>query len=107
MPCIRIPNGFVTVLTTIPVLYKMSLEVTGMAASLRRESASQIPARFCEGDTVDVLNAFLLPKIEEVTHTGTIRRVDVREPELPDLYWISGLAVARTAHVLRLVKRGC
>lgn len=76
-----------------------------MAASLQRETASQIPVRFCEGDTVDVLNPFRLPAVEEVKHTGTIQRVEERE-NMPTLYWISGLAVARTAPVLRLVIRG-
>jgi hypothetical protein len=75
-----------------------------MAASLQRESASQIPVRFCVGDTVNVLNAFRLPKVEEVRHTGTVERIEDRDG-LPTLFWISGLAVARTLPVLRLVRR--
>lgn len=68
--------------------------------------ASSAPARFCVGDTVDVLNAFRLPKVEEVRHTGVIQRIEDREPSSLTLYWVEGLAVARTASVLRLVRRG-
>lgn len=68
-------------------------------------SVSSAPVRFCAGDTVDVLNAFRLPKVEQVRHTGVIRRVEEREDGRPTLYWIEGLAVARTAEVLRLVRR--
>jgi hypothetical protein len=71
---------------------------------LLKHGGSAIPVRFCEGDSVDVLNAFRLPTVEEVRHTGVIQRVEDRDG-LPTLYWISGLAVARTAPVLRLVRR--
>jgi hypothetical protein len=67
---------------------------------------SAIPVRFCVGDTVDVLNACRLPTVEQVTHTGVIQRIDERADGRPTLYWIAGLAVARTAGVLRLVQRG-
>jgi hypothetical protein len=62
---------------------------------------SYTTASFAVGDRVLVLNAFRLPAIEEVRHVGIVQRIDVRGPSLPDLYWVSGLAVARTAHVLR------
>lgn len=58
-------------------------------------------AAFAVGDRVLVLNPFRLPAVVEVRHVGTVQRVDVREPASLTLYWISGLAVARTAHVLR------
>lgn len=74
-------------------------------ASAMDGSASVPAVRFCVGDTVDVLNAFRLPKVEEVKHTGVILQIDEREDGRPTLYWISGLVVARTAPVLRLVKR--
>jgi hypothetical protein len=58
-------------------------------------------AAFAVGDRVLVLNACRLPRVEQVSHVGTIQRIDMREPSSLTLYWISGLAVARTAHVLR------
>lgn len=58
-------------------------------------------AAFAVGDRVRVLSACRLPAIEQVLHVGTIHRIDEREPSSLTLYWISGLAVARTAHVLR------
>ena len=64
--------------------------------------ASEVDAMdFKIGDTVNVLSAFRLPKVEEVIHTGVIQRIDEREPESLTLYWVSGLAVARTRPVLR------
>ena len=53
------------------------------------------------GDVVEVLSAFRLPKVKEVIHVGSVLRVEERG-DLPTLYWISGLAVARTLPVLRL-----
>jgi len=58
-------------------------------------------AAFAIGDRVLVLNACRLPAVEEVRHVGTVQRIEEREPASLTLYWISGLAVARTAHVLR------
>lgn len=72
--------------------------------SVMTGSASAPAIRFCVGDTVDVLNPFRLPKIQEVRHTGVVNQVEERDG-LPTLYWISGLAVARTTQVLRLVRR--
>lgn len=60
---------------------------------------------FRVGDTVNVLNPFRLPHVEEVRHTGVILRVQDRGPFALPLYWIDGLRVARTARVLRLVRR--
>lgn len=77
---------------------------TAWIRSVMAGSASAVRVRFCVGDTVDVLNVFRLPKVEEVKHTGVIQRIEERDG-LPTLYWISGLAVARTATVLRLVRR--
>lgn len=69
--------------------------------------SSSLPApRFLVGDTVEVLNPFRLPKVEEVSHVGVIQRIEEREDGRPTLYWISGLAVARTLPVLRLRLRG-
>lgn len=68
-------------------------------------SVSAVVPRYLVGDTVEVLNAFRLPKVEEVSHVGVIERVEERGAA-PTLYWISGLAVARTAPVLRLRLRG-
>jgi len=73
--------------------------------SVMTGSASVAPARFCVGDTVDVLNAFRLPHIEDVRHTGVIERIEERADGRPTLFWISGLAVARTLPLLRLVQR--
>lgn len=61
--------------------------------------------RFAVGDTVNVLNALRLPQVEEVRHTGVILRVQDRGPLALPLYWIDGLRIARTARVLRLVRR--
>ena len=61
--------------------------------------------RFGVGDTVNVLNAFRLPQVEEVRHTGVILRVQDRGALALPLYWIDGLRIARTARVLRLVRR--
>lgn len=72
---------------------------------MRLRSNSLPAVRFCVGDTVDVLNAFRLPAVEEVRHTGVIERITERSDGRPTLYWISGLAVARTTPVLRLVRR--
>lgn len=79
--------------------------MTQWLSSVMDGSASAVRVRFVEGDTVDVLNPFRLPAVEEVRHTGVVRRVEVREDGRPTLYWIAGLAVARTAPVLRLVRR--
>lgn len=76
----------------------------GWLRSVMTGTCQPVEPMFIVGDEVDVLNAFRLPRIEEVTHTGTIQRVEEREG-LPTLHWISGLAVARTVHVLRLVRR--
>jgi hypothetical protein len=70
---------------------------------VRHGSGYAVPARFCEGDTVDVLNASRLPQVEEVRHTGTVIRV--QESGAETLYWVSGLPCARVAKVLRLVRR--
>lgn len=73
--------------------------------SMKHGSGSAIPARFCEGDIVNVLNPFRLPQMEEVRHTGAVTRIQERDGGEATLYWIQGLPCARTASVLRLVKR--
>jgi hypothetical protein len=73
-------------------------------SSVMDGSASAPAVRFCVGDTVDVLNPFRLPAVEEVRHTGMVERITERDG-LPTLYWVSGLAAARTTPVLRLVRR--
>jgi hypothetical protein len=72
-------------------------------ASVTDGSATVPSVRFCVGDTVDVLNASRLPKVEEVRHTGVIERI--LEIESGTLYVIAGLPMARSAAVLRLVRR--
>lgn len=74
-----------------------------MAMTLERETVGQIPVRFCVGDTVVVLNASRLPKVEEVRYTGVVERVV--ELESGTLYVVAGLPMARSAAVLRLVRR--
>lgn len=56
-------------------------------------------APFKAGDRVHVLNAFRLPKVEEVVSTQTIERVTEEGGE--PLYWLSGGGPARSARVLR------
>lgn len=56
--------------------------------------------RFSVGDRVAVLNPFRLPAVEEVRHVGVIRQIDTRDG-VPTLFWVTGLAVARTDVVLR------
>lgn len=75
-----------------------------MGAWLHSMEHGTIPVRFCEGDTVDVLNASRLPQVEEVRHTGKVTRVQAM-PDGETLYWISGLPMSRSARVLRLVRR--
>lgn len=58
-------------------------------------------ARFNVGDRVSVLNAFRLPAVEEVKHVGIIERITDSAGGAVTLYWVSGLAVARTEPVLR------
>lgn len=70
------------------------------------ERPSPAPQQIAAGDTVDVLNPFRLPHVYEVRHTGVVRRVEVFPDGRPTLYWIEGLAVARTLPVLRLVRKG-
>lgn len=53
------------------------------------------------GDVVEVLDAFRLPKVKQVIHVGSVLRIEERG-NLPTVYWISGLAVARPRPVLRL-----
>lgn len=77
----------------------------GWLHSVMAGTCRPVPPRFLVGDEVDVLNSFRLPKVEEVKHTGVIQRIEEREGQ-PTLYWVSGLAVARTLTVLRLVRRG-
>jgi hypothetical protein len=72
-------------------------------ASVLDGSASVPAVRFCVGDTVDVLNAFRLPKVEEVRRTATVERIGESAGE--PLYWLSGGGVAHTARTLRLVRR--
>lgn len=78
-----------------------------MAASLQRESASQIPVRFCVGDTVNVLRSIRLPKVEEVIGTGVIEAVKNSEMFAfsEPLYAVSGFPCLRDARTLRLVRR--
>ena len=56
---------------------------------------------FKVGDTVDVLNAIRLPKVEQVIHTGTIERITTGTATGRTLYWISGRLTAASADVLR------
>lgn len=70
------------------------------------ERPSPAPQQIAAGDTVNVLNAFRLPHVQEVRHTGVVQRVEEFPDGRPTLYWISGLAVARTLPVLRLVRKG-
>lgn len=56
---------------------------------------------FLVGDRVVVLNPFRLPQVEEVRHVGIVERITTTAEGYVTLYWISGLAVARTAPVLR------
>jgi len=78
--------------------------MTQWLQSVMTGSVSTVAPIFGEGDTVDVLNASRLPTVEEVRHTGEIVRVQPREGQ-PTLYWIAGHSVARSAKVLRLVRR--
>ena len=57
--------------------------------------------QFRVGDSVNVLNPFRLPRVEEVKGTGVIERISESNGET--LYWISGFKCARTARVLRPV----
>lgn len=74
--------------------------------TMTHESGGKIPARFCVGDFVEVLNACSLPKAEKVIGAGEITRVTEQSTDGTLLYWVAGFPMARTAHVLRLIKRG-
>ena len=67
-------------------------------------SASAPVVRFCVGDTVDVLNACRLPKVEQVKRTAVVERI-TEASSGEALYWLSGGGVAQTARTLRLVRR--
>lgn len=69
-------------------------------------ASTHIPARFCVGDTVEVLRAARLPKVEEVVGTGKVEVVlDPSEGSVETLYLVSGFPMLRSAKVLRLVVR--
>lgn len=59
-------------------------------------------AVFAIGDAVAVLNAWRLPKIEDVIGVGVVERMTVSGAET--LYWVSGFKCGRTARVLRPVE---
>lgn len=73
--------------------------------SVMSGGASAVPVRFCVGDTVEVLNAIRLPKVEQVVHVGTIKRITCEDRAWGPLYWIEGRHVACGARQLRLVRR--
>lgn len=76
-----------------------------MVNIISTETVGQIPVRFCVGDDVEVLHAVSLPKREVVIGRGIVERITYQSSDNTPLYWISGLLCARTARVLRLVKR--
>lgn len=53
---------------------------------------------FKVGDTVTVLRASRLPKIEEPLGVGVVERITY---SVETLYWVNGFPVARNARVLR------
>jgi hypothetical protein len=57
------------------------------------------------GDIVDVLNAFRLPKFEEVIGRAIVQKVTGEFPN--QLYWLDGnFLTGKDARQLRLVLRG-
>jgi hypothetical protein len=87
----------------------MSVEVD-MGTDLNSQlfgASTHIPVRFCVGDTVDVLRAARLPKVEEVIGTGKVEGVlEPSEGSVETLYRVSGFPILRSARLLRLVVRG-
>jgi hypothetical protein len=77
---------------------------------LAREQAGRVaiaPARYCVGDTVEVLRACRLPQVEEVLGRGTVERITNDTAPLSEwLYWVGGFPCARSSRELRLVLRG-
>ncbi len=69
---------------------------------------SQAAPRFIVGDTVEVLRAARLPKVQEVIGCATVIKVTGEHPN--QLYWLEGrhkeFKIARSARELRLVLRG-
>lgn len=78
--------------------------MTQWLGSVMTGLASVPEVRLCVGDTVDVLNPFRLPKVEQVKRTAVVERITESSSGEP-LYWLSGGGVAQTSRTLRLVRR--
>jgi hypothetical protein len=81
---------------------------TKWLASVVTGSSSTPPVRFCVGDTVEVLRATRLPKVEDVIGTGVIEAVlepTAENHQVESLYLVRGFPILRSGRVLRLVRR--
>jgi hypothetical protein len=92
---VEIKNSL-TVLATCDTLREAETAIEDYLELQRENRESEIFV----GDTVDVLNAIRLPKVEQVIHTGAVERVTRRDGH-EALFWIVGRSTAVTARVLR------